>query len=276
KQGARRVSTLGRGGSDTSAVAMAVALQAERCDIYTDVDGVYTADPRLVKGAKKLDLVAYEEMLEMASSGSKVLHARSVELAMKFKMPLQVLSSFVEQGQANNGTMVVSEEQMENKIEEKLITAVVSDDKEARVTIYKINNQPGMAAAIFGLLADANINVDMIVQSGSHHEKDDDFSDITFTLPRQDLARGLDLLRANRATIGYDDLNHDDHVSKISVIGVGMRSSPGVAKTMFQALAKANINIEVIATSEIKISVLVAEENGGRAVRILHEAFGLG
>ncbi len=277
-----RITTLGRGGSDTSAVAMAVALGSLRCDIYTDVDGVYSADPRAVPAAKKLPMVAYEEMLEMASAGSKVLHARSVELAMKFKMPLQVLSSFVEPNQQNNGTMVVDEKNVgtnmksKNKIEEKVITAIAVDNQEAKLTIYKIKNQPGMAARIFSLLADININVDMIIQSGSHHERGDDFSDITFTLPRQELKRGLEILEKNKAAIGYEDIVADDKVSKISIIGVGMRSSPGVAKTMFTTLAAANINIEAIATSEIKISILVHPSDSDRAVKILHKAFQLG
>ena len=276
-----RVTTFGRGGSDTSAVAMAVALKSVRCDIYTDVDGVYSSDPRTTKEAKKLQGVAYEEMLEMASSGSKVLHARSVELAMKFKMPLQVLSSFVEPGDKTNGTMVLDEKElnrknMNRKIEEKIITAVAVDDKEAKVTIYKIKNKPGRAALIFGRLADANINVDMIIQSGSHHEKEDDFSDITFTLPRQDLKRGLDVLQKNKTDIGYEDILFDDKVAKISIIGVGMRSSPGVAKTMFETLAREKINIDSIATSEIKISVLVQERDAKNAVQELHSAFHLG
>ncbi|MGI9461075.1 MAG: aspartate kinase [Alphaproteobacteria bacterium] len=277
------ITTLGRGGSDTSAVAMAVALGARRCDIYTDVDGVYRIDPKWLMAAKKIPAIAYEEMLEMASLGSGVLHARSVELAMKCKMPLQVLSSFVEPKNPNakkNGTMVLDEKSitknMKNNIEEKLITAVAVDNQEAKVTIYKIKNQPGMAAIIFGLLADANINVDMIIQSGSHHERGDEFSDITFTLPRQELAHGVKVLEQNQTAIGYEDILADADVAKISIIGVGMRSSPGVAKTMFATLASADINIEAIATSEIKISVLVKESHAPRAAKLLHKAFHLG
>lgn len=260
-----RVSTLGRGGSDTSAVAVAAALKADRCDIYTDVDGVYTTDPRIVPRARKLTRVTYEEMLELASVGAKVLQTRSVELAMKEKVRVQVLSSFNDQP----GTFVVDEDEI---VEQQLITGVAYDRNEAKITLVAVPDRPGSVAAIFGPLAEAHVNVDMIVQNIAH---DTGNTDVTFTVPRTELSKSLDVLAKAEATIGYSRLLSDDNVSKISVVGVGMRSHAGVAQTMFKALGERGINIQAITTSEIKVSVLIAEEYTELAVRVLHTAYGL-
>ncbi len=260
-----RVSTLGRGGSDTSAVAVAAALKADRCDIYTDVDGVYTTDPRIVPRARKLERVTYEEMLELASVGAKVLQTRSVELAMKEKVRVQVLSSFNDQP----GTFVVDEDEI---VEQQLITGVAYDRNEAKITLVAVPDRPGAVGAIFGPLADAHVNVDMIVQNVAH---DSGNTDVTFTVPRTELAKSVDVLTAAMGTIGYSRLLSDDNVSKISVVGVGMRSHAGVAQTMFKALGERGINIQAITTSEIKVSVLIAEEYTELAVRVLHTAYGL-
>lgn len=260
-----RVTTLGRGGSDTSAVALAAALKAERCDIYTDVDGIYTTDPRIVPRARKLDRITYEEMLELASVGAKVLQTRSVEVAMKEKVRVQVLSSF----EPKPGTLVVDEDEI---MEKELIAGVAYSRNEAKITIMNVPDHPGVSAAIFGPLSDANINVDMIVQNVAH---DGQTTDLTFTLAATDLARALDTLGKAKAAIGYDMLTHDSNVAKISVVGVGMRSHAGVALTMFKTLAEKSINIQVISTSEIKISVLIAAEYTELAVRALHTAYGL-
>ena len=260
-----RVTTLGRGGSDTSAVAVAAALKAERCDIYTDVDGVYTTDPRIVPRARKLERVTYEEMLELASVGAKVLQTRSVELAMKEKVRVQVLSSFNDAP----GTFVVDEDEV---VEQQLITGVAYNRNEAKITVVEVPDRPGTVAALFGPLADANVNVDMIVQNIAH---DTGNTDVTFTVPRTDLPKSLDVLEKAQADIGYSRLITDDNVAKISVVGVGMRSHAGVAQTMFQALGSRGINILAITTSEIKVSVLIAEEYTELAVRVLHTAYGL-
>ena len=260
-----RITTLGRGGSDTSAVALAAALKADRCDIYTDVDGVYTTDPRIVPRARKLDRITYEEMLELASVGAKVLQTRSVELAMKEKVRVQVLSSFSDAP----GTMVVDEDEI---VEQELIAGVAYNRNEAKVTVVGVPDKPGAVAAIFGPLADASINVDMIVQNISHASKT---TDVTFTVPRTELARSLDVLAAIKPEIGYAEVLSDDAVAKISVVGVGMKSHAGVAVTMFKALADRGINIQAITTSEIKVSVLIAEEYTELAVRVLHTAYGL-
>ena len=259
-----RVTTLGRGGSDTSAVAVAAALKADRCDIYTDVEGVFTTDPRIVPRARKLGKITYEEMLELASVGAKVLQTRSVELAMKEKVRVQVLSSFSDAP----GTMVVDEDEV---VEQELIAGVAYDRNEAKVTIGSVPDRPGVVAAIFGPLADANINVDMIVQNIAN----DGTTDVTFTVPRTELARARSVLEANAGSIGYARLVADDSVVKISVVGVGMRSHAGVAVTMFKALADRGTNVLAITTSEIKISVLIAEEYLELAVRVLHTAYGL-
>ena len=258
-----RISTLGRGGSDTSAVAVAAALKADRCDIYTDVDGVYTTDPRIVPRARKLERVTYEEMLELASVGAKVLQTRSVELAMKEKVRVQVLSSFNDQP----GTFVVDEDEI---VEQQLITGVAYDRNEAKITLVAVPDKPGAVGSIFGPLADANINVDMIVQNIAH---DTGNTDVTFTVPRTQLAKSLDVLE--KADIGHQRIVSDDNVAKVTVVGVGMRSHAGVAQTMFKALGDRGINIQAITTSEIKVSVLIAEEYTELAVRVLHTAYGL-
>ncbi len=260
-----RITTLGRGGSDTSAVALAAALRADRCDIFTDVDGVYTCDPRIVARARKLDRITFEEMLEMASVGAKVLQTRAVELAMKRGVRLQVLSSFDDVP----GTLVVGEDEV---MEQELISGITYSRDEAKVTLMRVADRPGVAAGIFGPLADANINVDMIVQNVS---PEGDTTDLTFTVSKADLDRTVALFQANRGAVGYADLRWDPDVAKISVIGVGMRSHAGVAQRMFKALAEKGINIEVISTSEIKVSVLIKEMYTELAVRALHTAYGL-
>jgi aspartate kinase len=272
-----RVTTLGRGGSDTSAVAVAAALGADRCDIYTDVDGVYTTDPRIVAKARKLKNVTYEEMLELASVGSKVLQTRSVSLAMKEGVRVQVLSSFIEDdapaADTIPGTMIVSDEELEGlDMERQLITGIAADKNEAKVTLTRIADKPGAVAAIFGPLAAANINVDMIVQNVS---LDGSSTDITFTVPRADLGRTVERLEHTRAEVKFAEVKSDTNVAKISVIGVGMRSHAGVALKMFETLAGKGINIQVISTSEIKVSVLVAAEYTELAVRALHTAYEL-
>jgi aspartate kinase len=259
-----RVTTLGRGGSDLSAVALAAALKADRCDIFTDVDGVYTTDPRIVPKARKLERIAYEEMLEMASLGAKVLQTRSVELAMKERVRVQVLSSFEDRP----GTLVVDEDEI---VEKELVSGIAYSRDEAKVTLRRVPDRPGIAAAVFGSLAEANVNVDMIVQNVSA----DGTTDMTFTVGKADLARAMETLKGKAAAIGYADLSADSGVAKISVVGIGMRSHAGVANTMFQALAGRGINIEVITTSEIKISVLIREDATELAVRALHAAYGL-
>ena len=260
-----RITTLGRGGSDTSAVALAAALHAERCDIYTDVDGVYTSDPRVVGKARKLAKITYEEMLEMASLGAKVLQTRSVELAMKERVRLQVLSSFAD----TPGTLVVDEDEI---VEKAIVSGITYSRDEAKITLTSVPDRPGAAAGIFGPLADAAINVDMIVQNVAADGKT---TDLTFTVRKSDLSRAVKVLEDQRGNLGYGDLRADANVVKVSVIGVGMRSHAGVAKSMFTTLAQKGINIQVISTSEIKISVLVAEEYTELAVRSLHAAYGL-
>ena len=269
-----RVTTLGRGGSDTSAVALAAALEADRCDIYTDVDGVYTTDPRIVEKARKIDQVTYEEMLEMASQGSKVLQTRSVELAMNHHVRVQVLSSFdAALGSDLPGTMVVDEEEIMAKgLEKSVVSGIAFAKDEAKVTVTRVPDRPGVAAAIFGPLAEINVNVDMIVQNVS---LDGSSTDITVTVPRADLARAVDRLQKAKAELKFADVQSDTNVTKVSVIGVGMRSHAGVALKMFETLAAKGINIQVISTSEIKISVLVAAEYTELAVRALHTAYEL-
>jgi aspartate kinase len=269
-----RISTLGRGGSDTSAVALAAALKADRCDIYTDVDGVYTTDPRIVEKARKIDRVTYEEMLEMASQGSKVLQTRSVELAMNHHVRVQVLSSFDEAlGSDLPGTMVVDEEEiMAQGLEKSVVSGIAFAKDEAKITVTHVPDRPGVAAAIFGPLAEANINVDMIVQNVS---LDGSSTDITFTVPRADLARAVERLETAKTELRFREVKADTNVAKISVIGVGMRSHAGVALKMFETLAAKGINIQVISTSEIKVSVLVAAEYTELAVRALHTAYEL-
>ena len=260
-----RITTLGRGGSDTTAVALAAALGAERCDIFTDVDGIYTSDPRIVARAHKLDQITYEEILEMASLGAKVLQSRCIELAMKYGVRLRVLSSFSDQP----GTLVVNEEDI---VEQELVSGIASSRDETKITLLRIPDRPGVAAAIFGPLAGSNINVDMIVQNTS---VDGQTTDLTFTVPKSDLERAVAVLKENCRELGYDDLVWDPDVVKVSVIGVGMRSHAGVALTMFRTLAEKGINIQVISTSEIKVSVLIGEEYMELALRALHTAYGL-
>lgn len=264
-----RVATLGRGGSDTSAVAIAAAMKADRCDIYTDVDGVYTTDPRIVPRARKLSKITYEEMLELASVGAKVLQTRSVGLAMKCQVPLQVLSSFEDKA----GTMIVDEQDIEDsEMEKQLITGIAYDKNEAKVTLTSVADKPGSVSAIFTPLAEANVNVDMIVQNFARETGN---TDVTFTVPSDDLARSLDVLAKAKDKIGYREIAHDTNVCKVSVVGVGMRSHAGVAATMFQTLADRGINIMAITTSEIKVSVLIEEDYTELAVRVLHTAYGL-
>ncbi len=260
-----RITTLGRGGSDTSAVALAAALKADRCDIYTDVDGIYTTDPRIVPAARKLAQITYEEMLELASVGAKVLQTRSVELAMKERVRVQVLSSF-EDGKA--GTMVVDEDEV---LEQEIVAGIAYSRDEAKITVRRVPDRPGIAAAIFVPLAEANINVDMIVQNVA----EDATTDMTFTVGKTDLARATAVLERARADIGFAEIKSDQNVAKLSVVGVGMRSHAGVAGTMFRTLAERGINIQVISTSEIKVSVLVAAEYTELAVRALHTAYQL-
>jgi aspartate kinase len=260
-----RITTLGRGGSDTSAVGIAAAIKADRCDIYTDVDGVYTTDPRIVTKARKLDKISYEEMFEMASLGAKVLQPRSVEMAMKHRVRVQVLSSFADLP----GTLVVDEDEI---VEQHLVSGIAYSRDEAKITLAKVADRPGVAAAIFGPLAEAAVNVDMIVQNVSADGKT---TDLTFTIGRADLERALQVLRDAKETIDYSQLIPDAAVAKVSVVGVGMRSHAGVALKMFETLAAKNINIQVITTSEIKVSVLIAEEYTELALRALHTVFGL-
>ncbi len=269
-----RITTLGRGGSDTSAVAVAAAVKADRCDIYTDVDGVYTTDPRIVPRARKLAKVTYEEMLELASVGAKVLQTRSVGLAMKEKVRVQVLSSFIDP--TDNplpGTLIVGDDEIgESDVERQLITGIAHDKNEAKITLTRVPDVPGAVARIFSPLAEANINVDMIIQNIAH---DAGSTDVTFTVPGAELARAIDVLEKARDGIGFEKMTHDTKVAKISVVGVGMRSHAGVASTMFQCLAARGINIQAISTSEIKVSVLIDEDETELAVRVLHTAYGL-
>ncbi|MBI1199354.1 MAG: aspartate kinase [Phenylobacterium sp.] len=264
-----RIATLGRGGSDTSAVAVAAALGGA-CDIYTDVDGVYTTDPRIESKAKKLAKVSYEEMLEMASLGAKVLQTRSVELAMAHHVPVRVLSSFVEPGEApGQGTIVCDEEEI---VEKRIVSGVAYSRDEAKISLFGLPDHPGVSAAIFGALAESNVNVDMIVQS---HARTEDAANMEFTVGKRDAQRAVEILRGKQQEIGFQDVRVDDDVAKVSVIGVGMRSHAGVANTMFQALADKRVNIQVISTSEIKISVLIDAAYTELAVRALHAAYGL-
>jgi aspartate kinase len=260
-----RITTLGRGGSDTSAVALAAALGADRCDIYTDVDGVYTTDPRIAPHARKLDRITFEEMLEMASLGAKVLQTRSVAMAMRHNVNLQVRSSFTDAP----GTFVVDEDSI---VEQEKISGIAYSPDEAKITIQGLPDKPGIAAEIFGRLADNHVNVDMIVQSASTDTKK---TDITFSIGRADLQKAVDTIEKSKDQLGFSGVSAAENVTKISVVGMAMRSQPGVAKTMFETLADKGINLQVISTSEIKISVLISSEYTELAVRSLHTAFGL-
>lgn len=260
-----RITTLGRGGSDTSAVALAAALGADRCDIYTDVEGVYTTDPRIVTRARKLEKITYEEMLELASQGAKVLQTRSVAMAMNHGVRLQVLSSFVDAP----GTLVVSEDEI---VEKQVVSGIAYSRDEAKITLIGVPDRPGVAAAIFGPLSEASVNVDMIVQNIS---EDANTTDMTFTVVDGDFARAREMLESRQGEIGFSRMVANADVAKISVVGVGMRSHAGVAQQMFHALAERGINIQVISTSEIKVSILIAEEYTELALRALHTAYGL-
>ena len=264
-----RITTLGRGGSDTTAVAFAAAFGAERCDIYTDVDGVYTTDPRITDKARKLDKIAFEEMLELASLGAKVLQTRSVELAMRYNVRLRVLSSFEDNGE-NAGTLVCAEEDI---MESNVVSGVAFSRDEAKMTLLSVADRPGIAAAIFGPLASAGVNVDMIVQNIS----EDGRTDMTFSLPVNQVDRARQAMEAVKASgeVNYEQLVADENVAKVSVVGIGMRSHAGVAAQMFQALKNEGINIRVITTSEIKISVLIERKYMELAVQALHDTFGL-
>jgi aspartate kinase len=264
-----RIATLGRGGSDTSAVALAAGIKAERCDIYTDVDGVYTSDPRIVTKARRLDRVSYEEMLEMASLGAKVLQVRSVELAMVHQVPTYVRSSFDDPADPKQGTLICGEEDI---VEQQIVTGIAYSKDEAQITLRNVADKPGVAAAIFGPLADANINVDMIIQVVSD---DSTTTDLTFTVPAADFDRAKAILAEERAGIGYGALQGATDVVKVSAIGVGMRSHAGVAARAFKALAERGINIRAITTSEIKFSVLIDAAYTELAVRTLHSLYGL-
>ena len=261
-----RISTLGRGGSDTSAVALAGALKADMCDIYTDVDGVYTSDPRIVSKARRLEKISYEEMLELASLGAKVLQTRSVEMAMVHRVPVRVLSTF---DADKGGTLLCDEEDI---VEKNPVTGIAYTRDEAKITLLRVPDKPGVAAAIFGPLAEAGVNVDMIVQNIS---EDGRRTDLTFTVSRAELDRALDVIRNAAEQIGYKDLVSDASVAKVSIIGIGMRTHAGIAQTMFRTLAEKGINIQVISTSEIKVSVLIAEDYVELAVRALHSVYDL-
>jgi len=267
--GSGRIATLGRGGSDTSAVAVAAALRAVQCDIYTDVDGVYTTDPRIVPKARRIEKISYEEMLEMASLGAKVLQTRSVELAMNHRVPVRVLSSFAENGVPGPGTLVCDEDQI---MERQIVTGIAYSRDEAKITLLGVEDHPGVAAAIFARLADAGVNVDMIVQADA---RGPNRANMVFTCTDRDAKVAEKVLGEAREHIGFDAMEIDTDVAKVSIIGVGMRTHTGVAKTMFEALASKGINIEVISTSEIKVSVLIDAAYTELAVRALHTAFGL-
>ena len=261
----KRITTLGRGGSDLTAVALAGALQARQCDIFTDVEGIYTCDPRIVSSASKLDKITYEEMMEMSSLGAKVLQTRAVELAMNYNVRIQVRSAFID----SPGTYLVSEDEI---VEQQVVSGISHNRDEAKVTLLKVSDRPGVAAGVFGPLAEASVNVDMIVQNVSEDGKT---TDLTFTVGQADLNLAVKVLETRKDEIGFHKIVADAKLVKISIVGVGMRSHPGVAQTMFNALAKKGINIKVISTSEIKVSILIDEEYTELALKALHSAYGL-
>jgi len=274
---AGNVTTLGRGGSDTSAVALAAALKAEECQIYTDVDGVYTADPRIVPEARRLHSITFEEMIEMASAGSKVLQIRSVEFAGKYRVPTRVLSSLTDpllpvEEEARSGTLITFEEDPHMAMEKAVVSGVAAQRDEAKITVHGVPDKPGIAYAILGPIADAHINVDVIVQNVSH----DGMTDLSFTVARSDLARALKMLKEQvKPHIRCREVTGDDRMAKVSIVGLGMRSHAGIAAKMFRTLAEEGINIQMISTSEIKISVVIDEKYAELAVRVLHRAFEL-
>ncbi|MDX3387109.1 aspartate kinase [Streptomyces sp. V2] len=274
-QDKKDITTLGRGGSDTTAVALAAALQAEVCEIYTDVDGVFTADPRVVKKARKIDWIHFQDMLELASSGSKVLLHRCVEYARRYDIPIHVRSSF----SGLQGTWVSSEplaaktQQGDQKVEQAIISGVAHDTSEAKITVVGVPDKPGEAAAIFRTISDAEINIDMIVQNVSAAATG--LTDISFTLPKSEGRKAIDALEKNRAGIGFESLRYDDQIGKISLVGAGMKTNPGVTADFFTALSDAGVNIELISTSEIRISVVTRADDVNEAVRAVHSAFGL-
>ena len=261
----KRITTLGRGGSDLTAVALAGALRARQCDIFTDVEGIYTCDPRIVSSASKLDKITYEEMMEMSSLGAKVLQTRAVELAMNYNVRIQVRSAFID----SPGTYLVSEDEI---VEQQVVSGISHNRDEAKVTLLKVSDRPGVAAGVFGPLAEASVNVDMIVQNVSEDGKT---TDLTFTVGQADLNLAVEVLETRKDEIGFHKIVADAELVKISIVGVGMRSHPGVAQTMFNALAKEGINIKVISTSEIKVSILIDEEYTELALKALHSAYGL-
>ncbi|MEM8593507.1 MAG: aspartate kinase [Pseudomonadota bacterium] len=267
-QETNRITTLGRGGSDTTAVALAAALKADECQIFTDVDGVYTTDPRVVSNAKRLDKITFEEMLEMASLGSKVLQIRSVEFAGKYQVPLRVLSSF----SPGEGTLICVDDDKEQSVEAPLVSGIAFVKDEAKISLLGVPDKPGVAATVLGIISDANIEVDMIVQNIS---ADGESNDFTFTVHRNDMARAVNLLTEGLSDLSIREIKSDDKIAKVSLVGVGMRSHAGIASTMFKTLADLSINIQLITTSEIKISVLVDEKYMELAVRGLHDAFEL-
>ncbi|GAA3099936.1 aspartate kinase [Streptomyces echinatus] len=268
-QDKKDITTLGRGGSDTTAVALAAALDAEVCEIYTDVDGVFTADPRVVKKAKKIDWISFEDMLELAASGSKVLLHRCVEYARRYNIPIHVRSSF----SGLQGTWVSSEPIGDQKVEQAIISGVAHDTSEAKITVVGVPDKPGEAAAIFRTIADAEINIDMVVQNVSAASTG--LTDISFTLPKTEGRKAIDALEKNRSGIGFDSLRYDDQIGKISLVGAGMKTNPGVTASFFEALSNAGVNIELISTSEIRISVVTRADDVPEAVRAVHTAFGL-
>ena len=261
----KRITTLGRGGSDLTAVALAGALRARQCDIFTDVEGIYTCDPRIVSSASKLDKITYEEMMEMSSLGAKVLQTRAVELAMNYNVRIQVRSAFID----SPGTYLVSEDEI---VEQQVVSGISHNRDEAKVTLLKVSDRPGVAAGVFGPLAEASVNVDMIVQNVSEDGKT---TDLTFTVGQADLNLAVEVLETRKDKIGFHKIVADAELVKISIVGIGMRSHPGVAQTMFNALAKKGINIKVISTSEIKVSVIIDEEYTELALKALHSAYGL-
>ena len=261
----KRITTLGRGGSDLTAVALAGALRARQCDIFTDVEGIYTCDPRIVSSASKLDKITYEEMMEMSSLGAKVLQTRAVELAMNYNVRIQVRSAFID----SPGTYLVSEDEI---VEQQVVSGISHNRDEAKVTLLKVSDRPGVAAGVFGPLAEASVNVDMIVQNVSEDGKT---TNLTFTVGQADLNLAVEVLNTRKDEIGFHKIVADAELVKISIVGVGMRSHPGVAQTMFNALAKKGINIKVISTSEIKVSILIDEEYTELALKTLHSAYGL-